>query len=167
MILDYDKYDFIDAYRHNVFELPFETPFQYPTVGDIDQARKDRLKERYTIDGARTIVLAPRSHALGFLGDAFWENLARKLSERGFIVYTNVGGKEKPVAGTQPLAVSFEELFYLAGEINCVISHRSGLLDYLVFSKARILAISPCRWLLSLRSELKYMFPRTVSTVRT
>ncbi len=91
----------------------------------------------------RTVVLNPYSNSTHYPAEKrrVLENLAAKLRELGYTVYTNTVKDQLPVRGTRELRCSLAQMYDLAGRIPLVISVRSGLLDYLVPSGANIYAI--------------------------
>ena len=132
---------FLDRFRQNVFSLPLGEPLVPPIIHDIDEKERHELHKRYQID-KKTIILMPHAYTIReILHEDIWIRLHTELQRRGYQVYTNVAGNELPIKGTLPLHASLPELFYIAGKIHCFIALRSGVLDFLTFSKAKILCI--------------------------
>lgn len=69
------------------------------------------------------------------------EVCARSLSDQGFHVFMNVVGDESPLPFTQPLRCSFEEFYLISLQTKCLISLRSGLLDFVASSSCPIVCL--------------------------
>lgn len=82
----------------------------------------------------RIVIINPYSNSLGKPTKALYEAICEFLIEKGFTVYTNVIGTQKPIYGSKELRCSMEELYSISCEIPAFISIRSGILDYLVSS---------------------------------
>ncbi len=133
---------FFDRYRENVFGLPLETEILPPLVKAISIEHKEKLHALHQIS-KRTIILTPYANSGPQLcSDGVWVEIAGRLRQQGYIVYTNVAGsKELPVQGTNPIRLTFSELYYVADKVKCFIGRRSGIMDFLSFSNADILCI--------------------------
>jgi len=69
------------------------------------------------------------------------EACAQSLSNQGFHVFMNVVGDESPLPFTQPLRCSFEEFYLISLQTKCLISLRSGLLDFVASSSCPIVCL--------------------------
>lgn len=161
-------FDFFGTFKRNIFGLPLNTPFRAPTVDDISDDAKVRLVNNYEIDRERTVILAPHANLYRPLSVEFWNDLISRLKAEGCVVYTNIARKtdgtmEMPLDGTLPMRVSLNEIYWLADKVRCIIGMRSGLLDLLAFSKAKIY----CLAYRSYSNDLKRMIPETPSDIRT
>ena len=67
------------------------------------------------------------------------EQLAQKLREEGYAVYTNVVGKQECIRGTLPLRCSICDFYFVTQISACVIGVRSGILDFTVNNGASYL----------------------------
>lgn len=134
--------DFFDRYRENVFGLPIETEILPPLIEDISIEHKKKLHALYQIS-ERTIILTPYANTSPqvFSNDV-WIEMVERLKKQGYTMYTNVAGvSEAPIQGTQPIRLTFSELFYVSDQVKCFIGRRSGILDFLSFSNAEILCV--------------------------
>ena len=135
--------NFIEGFRP-VFKLSPTAPFLSPTVAEPSEEEMKKIYNDFVIDKKHTVILAPYAKSLPDLPTDLWVNLVKSMQEKGFIVYTNVAPQgETPIAGTKPFSASLTALFALSDKIRAVIDYRSGLFDYLAFSNAKILCISP------------------------
>lgn len=84
-----------------------------------------------------TVILSPYEQTVSFYGLellplAFWTNLALRLQEKGFFVFTNCNEKtEKPIDGT---VAFFPQISELAGAVKYAgycVSVRSGFTDWI------------------------------------
>ena len=159
-IMDKDL-NFIENYKRHVFSLPLDAPFVSPAIIKPSEEEIAKLSTDFIIDKDRTILLSPYNNSNPNLKDELWEEIAKRLTEKGFIVYTNVAPKgEEPIAGTRPFQASFTALFFLAEKMRAVVGYRSGLFDYLAFTKANLLCIGKFP---SWSYNLKLLFPNSNS----
>lgn len=86
------------------------------------------------------IILNPFSNSNSVPAKIF-EEISQRLQEKGYTVYTNLASKQKEIPGTLPLNVSIDELYLLSGEAECIISIRSGILDYIISNTKRIVSV--------------------------
>ena len=157
--------NFVDRYKKNVYDLPLDTPLHYPIVKDVSDNIKSELYQKYELDKARTVILMPYANSLPLMSINFWQQCVQSLLQRGYRLYTNVGRRpngtfEQPLPGTLPLDVGLNEIFYIAGQVKCIVGYRSGLFDLLVFSKGNLICLAPQGML---NSDVKLNFPNTPS----
>ena len=160
----------VDRYKHDVYDLPLDTPFRNPIVKDISTEAKVRLNREYIIDKNRTVILAPYANSMRLMSPNFWLRLAAELNRRGFVVYTNVGKSptgmfEPPLQGTRPINVSLNEIFFLADKLRCFVSFRSGLCDLLAFANTHLICLRPQT--VDFADDMKVIFPNTPSRIDT
>ena len=136
------KLPFINRYKENVFGLPLDTEFIPPLVDELQDYQKQRLHANYTLDKARTVILAPYANSLANLDGVFWNTLASELIGKGYVLYINVANSsEKVLPGTAPIVTTFPELLYIAEKVNCFIGLRSGIFDLLALTNAKLLYV--------------------------
>ena len=143
-----DKLNIIDRFKENVLDIPPDTPFWSPIVITADKDTVSALHEKYILDKERTVVLVPYAVTYHKLtkrtNESFWKNMAARLKDKGYIVYTNVNGlDEKPIEGTEPITTTFSELYYISDKVKCFVGVRSGIFDFLAMSDAKLFNIIP------------------------
>ena len=147
----------LERFKKDVFKLPIDAPFIYPIVNEISEEQIAALNEKYILNKERTIILLP--HAKTFrstFNKNFWEKVAQRLKEKNYIVYTNVAGDEKPVEGTEPLNITFTELYYITDKVKCFIGLNSGVFVFLAMTDAILLNVNPFpHWYW----DIAFMFP--------
>lgn len=139
-----ENLNMLDRFKKDALKIPIDTPFVYPIIDEISAESAAEINEQYILDKERTIILL--SYANSFkktLNKEFWLKMAQRLKEKNYIVYTNVAGEEQPIEGTEPFKVSFNELYYVTDKVKCFIGLRSGVLDFLAMTDAKILNITP------------------------
>ncbi len=127
--LDRHFLSFIDYYRRAVYGLPEDASPAAPTAL-FPFAGAERFAE------GKTVIIAPYAKSVIAPPAAFWERLAQKYRRDGYMVFTNVNGDERPIAGTEPLAVPLNQLKAAAEYAGCFIGLRSGLCDMLYAAAA-------------------------------
>lgn len=106
------------------------------------------------------IVIMPYAKTAVMLQNSFWEELVRRLHEKGYSVYTNVGGeKEKALPGTVAVAESLMNTAQFCEKCAAVISLRSGMCDLLGFMQVKLVVINTSRELAD-EWNLKDVFER-------
>lgn len=89
------------------------------------------------------VVIMPYARTAKLLPEFFWEELAGELIQRGYFVYTNIGGgKEKAIQGTIPMTESLLDTALFCEKCSAVIALRSGLCDLLGFTKANLVVVN-------------------------
>ena len=133
----------IDRYKKNVFKIPMDTPYAKPIVPPLTEENISELHKKYILDKQRTIIIAPYTHSTKQLDMRFWMFLAMTLTEKNYIVYTNVDGiSEQAVPGTQPITTNMLELYYIADKIRCFIGGRVGIFDFLALTEAKTFTLN-------------------------
>ena len=136
---------FVSDYKETVFKLPLDTELIPPIINTPTDFQKQRLHESYVLDKGRTIILTPYANSTANLEESFWARLVSELKQKNkdYVIYTNVASpRAKVITGTTPIVTTFTELFYLAEKVNCFIGLRSGILDLLAFTNARLLYVN-------------------------
>lgn len=143
-----EKLNIIDRFKENVLDIPLDTTFWSPIVINANKETIDALHKKYILDKNKTIVLAP--YAVTYcdltndLNKSFWKDMAHRLKDKGYIVYTNVNGlSEQPIEGTEPITTTFSELYYISDKVKCFVGVRSGIFDFLAMSEAKLFNIIP------------------------
>lgn len=119
--------------QKNVFNLPINSKFTVPKP-----LKPTNFK--YNID-KNDIIINPYSDSLRGKSIKIYQEIANLCIQMGFDVYTNVLPGQSELKGTKRLDCGLNELYYLSQEAKCFISVRSGVLDFLSFSDAHIVAI--------------------------
>ena len=146
----------LERYKKDSLNIPLDTPFNYPIIDEISADNAAALHEKYILDKERTIILLPHAKTFENLTPEFWEEVAQRLKEKNYIVYTNVAGNEKPVKGTEPLKVSFVELYYLTDKVKLFIGTNSGVFIFLAMTDAKTINVTPFpHWYW----DISFMFP--------
>ena len=143
-----EKLNIIDRFKENALDIPLDTPFWSPIVIPADEETVAALNKKYTLDKERTIILAPYAVTYYELtkqtNESFWKDMAARLKDKGYIVYTNVNGiSEKPIEGTESITTTFSELYYVSDKVKCFVGIRSGIFDFLAMSDAKIFNVIP------------------------
>ena len=160
-IWDVDLPHILARYKKNILNVPLDTLFTPPLVSAISEQNIAELNDKYILDKARTIIISPYVHSIKQLDMSFWEVLVTHLKNRGYIVYTNTDGiKEIPVAGTKAMNCNLPEVNFISDKIRVFIGSRSGFIDFLAMTKAKIICITP---LICDDGDLKLMYPNCIS----
>lgn len=89
---------------------------------------------------SKICIINPYSYSMKF-SEGLYEKIVQKLSNLGYVVFTNVVDNQKAIEGSEPLRASLDELFSIACEIPLVVSVRSGILDFLIPSKVNMFVV--------------------------
>ena len=143
-----EKLNVIDRFKENALDIPLDTTFWSPIVITADKDTVAALHEKYILDKDKTVVIVPYAvtyrELMQDLNKNFWKDMAVRLKNKGYTVYTNVNGlDEKPIEGTEPLNATFSELYYISDKVKCFVGVRSGIFDFLAMSDAKLFNIIP------------------------
>lgn len=116
------KLSIMDIIKHGAFKLNDNVKPQYPIVTYIEP--KVTINKPY-------IIINPYSGSSNISIDIF-SKLGVLLNKMGYTVYCNLAPNQEPIKNTIPLSISIDELFNIAKDATCIISIRSGILDYII-----------------------------------
>ncbi len=134
LLLGVNGVSLMDIYRRAVLRLPSDC---LPEKGTLTMPEAALAEYDSQFAGQKNVVvLMPNAITVERMDLSFWESLAKKLSDRGYMVYTNVlNVKEAPVNGTKQLILPLKEFFCLSRRYRwSCIALRSGICDLLAFS---------------------------------
>lgn len=103
----------------------------------------DKRCEELGIVKGKTVVLAPVAKSIPQISLLFWEVFACELKKRGFTVFTNVSGKERPIFGTDPLDCTIAEITSILDYAGYFVGLRSGICDVISSSDCRKMILFP------------------------
>lgn len=105
----------------------------------INQMSNNELLESYTLDRDKTIILSPYANTMAEMPLKYWENIAKRLIEQGYVVYTNVAENQKPVLGTEGIEIPYENVIWCVEQCKAFIGIRSGLCDIISTADCKLL----------------------------
>ena len=125
-VVNLPNINFFDIINYVNYELRGVGEIQYPIVPECD------IEKFHIINWEKTIVINPHSNFLN-TNSSIFKKSASLLVAKGYQVFTNVSScYDKPIEGTAPLVCNLQEFYNIVKRIKCLISVRSGLLDYAV-----------------------------------
>lgn len=156
--VDFEEISTVDQFKEKVFDLPPDTEFHYPIFDELSDETAAALNQKYILDRNKTVIICPYFDYSPIAAVKFWTDFAKTLNDDGYIVYTNIQEiYQAPIEGTLPLNVSFAELHYLADKVKCFAGIRSGILDFLALTDAKIFSIETFPiW----QQNLKILYPK-------
>ena len=103
------------------------------------------LREKYpSVVEGRSVLLSPYANTVTDVPGSFWVQLAQKMKEEGFQVFTNSIGETEPVIrGTEGVFVPFSEVIDFVEMAGCFIGVRSGLCDIISSASAKKIILYP------------------------
>ena len=121
--------DLISLQRQEIFHLDDSVPITYHGLhgGGVSIEHFEEQKDKI-------VLINPYSTTMPHVTIPLYAKLCDILTSRGYIVYTNVVGDQKPVEGSKPPRCSVTELYSIACDIPLIVSVRSGILDLLAKS---------------------------------
>ena len=135
-IRGYKGHNFDVMFKKFVFELSDNCEHNHPQI-KVDDLRLYHIIEEYKLVEKRSVILSPYTNTLPAIDETFWEKLALVLSNKGYVVYTNIGGKgEKIIEGTKKIFFDFEYANPIVEYAGYFIGVRSGLCDIISNSNA-------------------------------
>ncbi len=135
-VLHVKKIPLEDIYKIGIFDLDPETePIEPANWSDYD-----RLDD---IDGGKAAILSPYAKSVTALPEQVWSDIVCDLKDKGYQVFTNVFGDEKPIPGTEPISPAINEMKSVVERSGLFIGIRSGLCDILRTAGCRKIALFP------------------------
>ncbi|MCR5508941.1 MAG: hypothetical protein K6F34_09665 [Lachnospiraceae bacterium] len=125
-----------DMYRCGVFGLDPETAPVLPTCWK-EWTGKDNIEE------GKTVILSPYAKSVIALPDHIWQEITDSYGSKGFKMFTNVSGDEKPLPGTEPLRAELSQMKSLLELAGTFIGIRSGLCDVIKTVNCKKTALYP------------------------
>ena len=123
-------------YCCGVFGLPRGTepviPERWTEYGDLD-----------SIEKKHAVILSPYAKSVTALSEKIWEDIVSDYAGRGYQVFTNVAGDEKPLAGTKPISPAICEMKSVVERAGVFVGIRSGLCDVIRTARCRKIALYP------------------------
>jgi len=142
-ILQYPGITLKECILYGCLKLPSDAAFFPPDI--------KRENARFLIEGycKNKVLLCPFSRATRKIPWQLFTDLAEKLQEKGYIVYTNLSdSKHRPIEGTKGIRCSLTEALHMVDSSWYVIGARSGLMDLLAYTSCKIIALyshdEPC-----------------------
>lgn len=125
-----------EMYRSGVFGLSWETkpavPQNWETYAGLDAICENRA-----------VILSPYAKSVTVLPVRIWEEIVSDYSRRGYQVFTNVAGEERPLPGTQPISPAICEMRSVVERAGTFIGLRSGICDVVRTASCRKIALYP------------------------
>ncbi len=123
-------------YCCGVFGLPAETVPALPTCWE-EYSGKEKLNK------GRSVILSPYAKSVTALSGTVWEQIIKAYKERGYSIFTNITGDEKPLAGTEPISPKLSEMKSAVEYAGTFIGIRSGLCDVIRTADCKKTALYP------------------------
>lgn len=123
-------------YCCGVFGLPKETepiePARWEVYRSLDSIRKDRA-----------VILSPYAKSVTAIPAKIWDDIVSDYLGRGYQVFTNIAGEEKPLEGTLPISPAICEMKSVVERAGTFIGIRSGMCDVIRTARCRKVALYP------------------------
>ena len=138
-IIGYGKYNnFSLCYKKSVLAVKEDNMHPECPLLKYDGDIHKIFHDNNLIEG-KTVLLAPYTNYLKPLPNKIWIEIADRLKKRGFSVCTNCASEsEKPIYGSLPINLGFDEICSFIETAGYFIGARSGLCDVISSSNADI-----------------------------
>ncbi len=123
-------------YCCGIFGLPADTKPAQPSVWKTYR----NIKE---IREGKAVILSPYAKSVTALPRQIWEGIISVYTKRGYQIFTNVHGDEKPLPGSIPLRANLAEMKSVVERAGTFIGIRSGLCDVIRTADCRKIALYP------------------------
>lgn len=91
----------------------------------------------------QSVILSPYAKSVTALPKRLWEEIVDDLSGKGYHLFTNTTGNEKPLPGTKAISPEISELKSVVERAGLFIGIRSGLCDVIRTADCRKIALYP------------------------
>jgi ADP-heptose:LPS heptosyltransferase len=133
-----------DLYKAMLFMLPADAKMVRPDTTVIPDVSE--LAASCGAIAGKSIVLSPYAFSVEKIDSTFWEELARRLSEEGYVCFTNTFKPgEKPVGDTKAISFGLMETASFTQYCGNMIALRSGLCDLTQYMACKMAVIYPDR----------------------
>lgn len=123
-------------YKCGIFGLPQETK----PVKPVNWKEYPRLDE---IEDGRAVILSPYAKSVTALPEKIWKDIIYDYKDRGFRIFTNISGEEKPLPDTMPISPDISEMKSVVERAGTFIGLRSGICDVIKTADYRKVALFP------------------------
>lgn len=131
----------VNIMKYADLELPENAVFSNPVIPKVNI---DSIIKEYNLQKQKTVVLCPFANTIKEIEVEFYQELTIQLTEKGFKVIVNTPTNTNySIVGAQNVDCTMKELASLANYCGYVVGVRSGALDYLHFSEAKLVALYP------------------------
>ena len=130
--------------KNLLYQIGENANIQLPNIPEIDISY---FIERYNLKDKKTVFLNPYAISVSLDVSQLFEHLAEKLANNGYKVITLTANQnQKAIKGTQALTCTLIEAFHLINSYGCVVALRSGFLDLMAFTNAKIICINDAEY---------------------
>lgn len=126
-----DDRDCLTLIRDEMLRIPVDSECCLPDFSDIECSDASNG----FVFSNNGIILNTESRSINNDNSEFFAYVAKVLNEKGYDLYTNVLGNQKPIPGTKALNCGLEDFIRFASKAKAIVSVRTGLLDLVVNSK--------------------------------
>lgn len=128
--------EFIDCYRIAVYGLVEGVEPTSPHIFSL-------FENIENIPKGRSVIISPYANSISALPGEFWAEIVSEYSQKGYAVYTNVVGDEKPIAATSPIKIPIMQMPLAVEYAGIFIGIRSGLCDIVHTSNCKKIVVFP------------------------
>ena len=142
-ISNFNRWHFVTCYEKLVFQEKLDWNYSPEYLNHIMINTEIHPTEK--IHKGNTVILSPYAKSMPALPLSFWKELAYRLKEQGFLVFTNCdGNKEKPIEGTEVFLFSLKDAVSVLNQCGYFVGLRSGFCDIISSSECRkVIIYSP------------------------
>ena len=132
---------FADWFRL-MLRLGWDTELSKPNIPDEWRAAANAYADQIGMTEGKSIILFPDNNSQAPLPDAFWSQLAERLSAEGLTVFTNMAGNRHgprtvPLPGTSGVHITLANVIPLVERAGRFVSMSNGMSSMLTGSGAR------------------------------
>ncbi len=122
-----------------VYQIDLDTKPEPPQIPNVDICD---FISKYHVDKDKTVFFNIEANTVQLTVTKLFVELADYLIRKGFRVLTfTANDKQKPVEGSTAVPCTLEEAYRLAEYGGTLVGLRSGFLDFMVFSKCRLVCV--------------------------
>ena len=123
-----------------IFKLPLSTAVSKVNVYNISSQLMKLFETEELIKG-RTVIINPYANSCSEVPINFFQKISDKLRAYGFVIVTSTVGTQKSLDGTKGIDFELIEAIDFCNRCGFVIGQRSGFMDLISFSQARIICV--------------------------
>lgn len=142
------EFNFLDTYTYYIYKgIVDRSEWKSPEFKTLSQTLVKKYKKLGLIKG-KTVIIAPFAYSVRNLPVWFWETIAEKLKEKGYVVFANINTETEIniFENMETVFVPFDECEAILKYAGYFLALRSGLCD--------IVSMIPCKQVILYPAEM-------------
>jgi hypothetical protein len=129
-----------DLYKSVLYMLPQGASMVLPDVRFLPDIR-DEIYGQDVVKG-RSVILLPFANSVQTIDMAFWNALAARLTDNGYVCFTNANRPgDKPITGTKAISFGIAQTAAFIQYCGRAVSLRNGMCDLIQYTNCKLAVV--------------------------